>query len=158
MRNKAEAINEVWCWDFIHDRDENGRVLRWLMIEDEFTREGLAVEVRRSFKAEDVLDVLSELMMIRGVPRHIRSDHGPEFIAKVGHNPGRVTASHTRSNIKNLLGQMAGEDSHNTWSKVWGAGQRADHSPRIAPTFACGSSLRARSAAARAASFRPSRW
>ena len=82
MRRKAESMNDVWCWDFIHDRDERGRVLRWLVIEDEFTREGLAVQVRRSFKAMDVLDVLSELMMIRGVPRHIRSDNGPEFIAK----------------------------------------------------------------------------
>ena len=82
MRQKAESINDVWCWDFIHDRDEHGRALRWLMIEDEFTREGLAVEARRSFKATDVLDVLCELMMIRGTPRHIRSDNGPEFIAK----------------------------------------------------------------------------
>jgi putative transposase len=82
MRHKAESINDVWCWDFIHDRDERGRVLRWLVIEDEFTREGLAVEVRRSFKAQDVLDVLSELTLIRGVPRHIRSDNGPEFIAR----------------------------------------------------------------------------
>jgi putative transposase len=82
MRQKAESINDVWCWDFIHDRDERGRVLRWLVIEDEFTREGLAVEVRRSFKATDVLDVLSELMLIRGTPRHIRSDNGPEFIAR----------------------------------------------------------------------------
>ena len=82
MRRKAESINDVWCWDFIHDRDERGRVLRWLVIEDEFTREGLAVQVRRSFKAQDVLDVLSELMQIRGVPRHIRSDNGPEFIAE----------------------------------------------------------------------------
>jgi transposase InsO family protein len=82
MRQKAESMNDVWCWDFIHDRDERGRVLRWLVIEDEFTREGLAVEVRRSFKAADVLDVLSELMLIRGVPRHIRSDNGPEFIAQ----------------------------------------------------------------------------
>lgn len=82
MRNKAESINDVWCWDFIHDRDESGRVLRWLVIEDEFTREGLAVEVRRSFKATDVLDVVSELMMICGVPNHIRSDNGPEFIAE----------------------------------------------------------------------------
>jgi transposase InsO family protein len=81
MRQKAGAMNDVWCWDFIHDRDERGRVLRWLVIEDEFTREGLAVEVRRSFKARDVLDVLAELMMIRGVPRHVRSDNGPEFIA-----------------------------------------------------------------------------
>jgi transposase InsO family protein len=82
MRRKAESINDVWCWDFIHDRDERGRVLRWLVIEDEFTREGLAVEVRRSFKAQDVLDVLSELMLIRGCPGHIRSDNGPEFVAK----------------------------------------------------------------------------
>ena len=82
MRQKAESMNDVWCWDFIHDRDEHGRVLRWLVIEDEFTREGLVVEVRRSFKAEDVLDVLSELMLIRGVPRHIRSDNGPELIAE----------------------------------------------------------------------------
>jgi transposase InsO family protein len=82
MRRKAESINDVWCWDFIHDRDERGRLLRWLVIEDEFTREGLAVEVRRSFKARDVLDVLSELMLIRGVPGHIRSDNGPEFIAE----------------------------------------------------------------------------
>jgi len=82
MRRKAESINDVWCWDFVHDRDERGRVLRWLVIEDEFTREGLAVEVRRSFKATDVLDVLSELMLIRGTPKHIRSDNGPEFIAQ----------------------------------------------------------------------------
>ena len=82
MRNKAEAINDVWCWDFIHDRDERGRMLRWLVIEDEFTREGLAVDVRRSFKARDVLDVLSELMLIRGAPGSIRSDNGPEFIAQ----------------------------------------------------------------------------
>jgi len=82
MRNKAESINDVWAWDFIHDRDERGRMLRWLVIEDEFTREGLAVEARRSFKASDVLDVLSELMLIRGVPGHIRSDNGPELIAK----------------------------------------------------------------------------
>jgi len=54
-RRRAESINDVWCWDFIHDRDEGGRVLGWLVIEDEFTREGLAVEVRRSFKATDVL-------------------------------------------------------------------------------------------------------
>ena len=82
VRRKAESMNDVWCWDFIHDRDERGRMLRWLVIEDEYTREGLAVEVRRSFKATDVLDVLSELMLIRGVPGHIRSDNGPEFIAR----------------------------------------------------------------------------
>ena len=77
IRKRAESINDVWCWDFIHDRDERGRPLKWLLIEDEFTREGLALEVKRSMKATDVIDVLAELMLIRGVPRHIRSDNGP---------------------------------------------------------------------------------
>ena len=81
MRRRAESINDVWCWDFIHDRDERGRPLRWLLIEDEFTREGLVLEVERGMKSNDVLDMLTELMLIRGVPRHIRSDNGPEFIA-----------------------------------------------------------------------------
>lgn len=82
LRRKAEGINEVWCWDFVHDRDEKGRALRWLIIEDEFTREGLAAEVERSMKASDVIDVLTQVMLIRGVPGHLRSDNGPEFIAK----------------------------------------------------------------------------
>jgi transposase InsO family protein len=81
QRRRATHINDVWCWDFVHDRDERGLPLKWLVIEDEFTREGLALEVARSIKAEDVLDVLSQLMLIRGAPNHIRSDNGPEFIA-----------------------------------------------------------------------------
>ena len=52
------------------------------MIVDEFTRESLVLEAARSFKATDVLDLLSELILIRGIPKHIRSDNGPEFIAK----------------------------------------------------------------------------
>lgn len=81
VRHRAEGINDVWCWDFVHDRDELGRPLKWLIIEDEFTREGLALEVERGIKADDVIDVLAEVMLVRGVPRHIRSDNGPEFIA-----------------------------------------------------------------------------
>jgi transposase InsO family protein len=80
MRRRAQGVNDVWCWDFIHDRDERGRALKWLLIEDEYTREGLAVEVDRSMKAADVVDVINSLMLRRGAPRHIRSDNGPEFI------------------------------------------------------------------------------
>ena len=82
QRRRAASINAVWAWDFVHDRDERGRALRWLVIEDEFTRESLALEVARSMKATDVLDVLAELIAVRGAPRHIRSDNGPEFIAQ----------------------------------------------------------------------------
>lgn len=81
-RRKSEHMNDVWCWDFIHDRDERGRPLKWLLLEDEFTREGLAVEVARGMKSSDVIDVLAQVMLIRGVPKHLRSDNGPEFIAK----------------------------------------------------------------------------
>jgi putative transposase len=82
MRCRALHKNHVWCWDFIHDRDERGRPLKWLSIVDEFTRECLALEVERSITSQDVIEVLQELLLIRGVPRHIRSDNGPEFIAR----------------------------------------------------------------------------
>ena len=64
------------------DRTENGRSIKWLSIVDEYTRECLALEVDRRMKSQDVLDVLRDLFVIRGVPRCIRSDNGPEFVAK----------------------------------------------------------------------------
>jgi len=81
VRHRAEHKDHVWCWDFIFDSDERGRSLKWLSIVDEFTRECLALEVERSITSGDVLDVLTELFLIRGVPKFIRSDNGPEFIA-----------------------------------------------------------------------------
>jgi transposase InsO family protein len=82
VRRKAEHKDHVWTWDFIHDRTTNGRPLKWLSIVDEYTRECLALEVDRSITAEKAIDVLAELFRVRGVPKHIRSDNGPEFIAK----------------------------------------------------------------------------
>ena len=81
-RQQAEHKDHVWAWDFIHDRDERGRPLKWLSLIDEYTRECLALEAGRSMKAVDVVDIVSQVMAIRGVPRFIRSDNGPEFIAE----------------------------------------------------------------------------
>lgn len=81
IRRKAEHKDDVWCWDFIFDSDVRGRSLKWLSIVDEYTRECLVLEVDRSITSGDVLDLLTELFMIRGVPKFIRSDNGPEFIA-----------------------------------------------------------------------------
>lgn len=78
----ATHRNDVWSWDFIHDRMTNGRQLKFLVIIDEYTRENLCLEVGYSFTADDVLNILSGLMAIHGVPTHIRSDNGPEFIAR----------------------------------------------------------------------------
>ncbi len=72
----------MWTWDFIFDRTTSGRSLKWLSIIDEFTRECLALKVAGSITSEDVIDTLAELFAMRGVPRNIRSDNGPEFIAK----------------------------------------------------------------------------
>ena len=49
---------------------------------DEFTRECLVIRINRKLRSTDVIDVLSDLFILRGVPDHIRSDNGPEFIAK----------------------------------------------------------------------------
>jgi putative transposase len=81
-RQCAAHKNHVWAWDFIYDRTSNGRSIKWLSVIDEYTRECLALEVERSMTAGDVLNVLIELTSIRGVPGHIRSDNGPEFIAQ----------------------------------------------------------------------------
>jgi putative transposase len=81
LRRRAEHKDHVWAWDFIHDRTAKGRPLKWLGITDEYTRECLALEVDRSITADRVLDILANLFLTRGVPKHIRSDNGPEFIA-----------------------------------------------------------------------------
>jgi transposase InsO family protein len=82
VRLRAAAKDDVWSVDFAFDRTEDGRGLKLFVVVDEFTRECLAIEARRWIKAEDVLDVLTLLFVTRGVPRHIRSDNGPEFIAR----------------------------------------------------------------------------
>jgi putative transposase len=81
VRRRAEHPDHVWTWDFIHDRTTSGQPLKWFAITDEFTRECLALEVDRGITADRVLDILTSLFLTRGVPRHIRSDNGPEFIA-----------------------------------------------------------------------------
>ncbi len=82
IRLRPEYPNHVWSYDFVEDRTHDGRKFRMLNIIDEFTRECLAIRVSRKLKAADVIDVLSDLFILRGVPGHIRSDNGPEFVAK----------------------------------------------------------------------------
>ena len=82
VRLRPEHRDHVWSYDFVEDRTHDGRKIRMLNVVDEFTRECLAIRVARRLKAIDVIDVLSDLYILRGVPGHIRSDNGPEFIAQ----------------------------------------------------------------------------
>ena len=82
MRLRAEHANHVWSYDFVEDRTHDGRKYRMLNAVDEFTRECLAIRVARRLKSVHVIEMLAELFMLRGVPRYIRSDNGPEFIAE----------------------------------------------------------------------------
>lgn len=81
-RRRATRMNEIWCYDFVFDRTEDGRRLKFLTIVDEYTRESLAVLAARSITTKDVIEGLTGLMAERGAPEHLRSDNGPEFIAK----------------------------------------------------------------------------
>jgi len=83
IRLRPEHRNHVWSYDFVEARTHDGRKFRMLNVLDEFSRECLAIRVARKLKAADVIDVLSDLFILRGVPAHIRSDNGPEFIAKL---------------------------------------------------------------------------
>jgi transposase InsO family protein len=81
-RRRAEHPNHVWSWDFVFDRTVHGKLLKWLTIVDEFTRENLCLEVKHHMTSEDVINYLADLFQSRGLPSHIRSDNGPELIAK----------------------------------------------------------------------------
>jgi transposase InsO family protein len=82
LPTRATRLNEVWSWDFVHDRTDNGSSLKMLTLIDEYSRQCLRIEVGRKLKSKDVLDALAGAMVERGVPHHIRSDNGPEFIAR----------------------------------------------------------------------------
>jgi transposase InsO family protein len=77
----AGFMNDVWTWDFVQSSTVDGRTIRFLNIVDEYTRVCLNIKVGRSITSEDAIDTLAELFSMRGVPKRIRCDNGPEFIS-----------------------------------------------------------------------------
>jgi putative transposase len=82
IRLRPEYKDHVWSYDFMIDRTANGRAFKILNIIDEYTRECLAIMVARKIRNQDVIDLLFQLFILRGIPEHIRSDNGSEFTAK----------------------------------------------------------------------------
>lgn len=81
IRLRPEYPNHVWSYDFVHDQTHDGRTIKMFNVIDEFTRESLVIKVGRKFTSADVIETLGDLFLSRGVPTHVRSDNGPEFIA-----------------------------------------------------------------------------
>jgi len=82
IRLRPERPDHVWSYDFVQDRTQDGRPIRMLTVIDEFTRRCLAIVVARRLRSDDVLQCLTDLFVIHGPPEHIRSDNGPEFVAR----------------------------------------------------------------------------
>ena len=80
--HQAEAVNHVWSYDFVFDQTDDGGRLKWLPILDEYSRDLMSLGVARSMTAQDVIAQLDSLVVQRGIPQFIRSDNGPEFVAK----------------------------------------------------------------------------
>jgi len=78
----STAINHVWAYDFVFDTCADGRTLKCLTVIDEFTRECLAIDVAGGIRSGRVIEVLAQLVSVHGVPRYLRSDNGPEFVAR----------------------------------------------------------------------------
>ena len=82
LRLRPEHPDHVWSYDFVAARTHDGRPLRMLTVLDEYSRECLAIEVDRKLNSANVIEVLSRLFVERGIPQYLRSDNGPEFIAR----------------------------------------------------------------------------
>jgi putative transposase len=82
VRLQPEHRDHVWSYDFVHCRTDDGKAFRTLNIVDEYSRECLAIRVDRKLNSGNVIDALSDLFILRGIPSFIRSDNGPEFVAQ----------------------------------------------------------------------------
>ncbi len=83
VRLRPQYKNHVWSYDFVEDKMVNGKKIRFLNIIDEFTHECLASIPRRSWRNNDIIEVLSGLMVTKGCPEYLRSDNGSEFTANI---------------------------------------------------------------------------
>src|ERR1700734_2940726 len=82
VRLRPDRRNHVWSYDFVSARTHDGRTVRMLNLIDEHTRESLLVRAERRWSSARVIEALADVMVWKGVPEHIRSDNGPEFVAR----------------------------------------------------------------------------
>src|SRR5262249_27257845 len=107
IRLRPEHRNHVWSYDFVEDRTHDGRKYRMLNVLDEFSHECLAIRVGRKLKAIDVIDVLSDLFILYGIPAHIRSDNDRSSWPRPCRNGSRLPVPRPLTSSGAVLGRMA---------------------------------------------------
>ena len=137
---RAEWANHVWSYDFVHHRTYDGRAFRMLNVLDEFTRESLAIRVGRKLSSSDVIDVLTDLFILRGIPARIRSDNGPvrtprRCTSTIRNDPWRPD-THIRKtpNLPRSMGALrAAEMASASTVRVWGGSITPSSQSRAEP-------------------------
>jgi putative transposase len=81
IQDQSLHINDIWAMDFVSDRLENGKKLRIFNVIDSYTRESLIISFGSSFTSHKVIEQLEKLIKIRGIPKNIKLDNGPEYIS-----------------------------------------------------------------------------
>ena len=104
IRLSPKHRNHVWSWDFVFDRTRDGRTLKLMVVMDEFTRRCLAIHVARRIRSKEALEVFADLMARHGIPKHIRSDNGPEMVAE---------------ELRNWLNNMGAKTAYITPGSPW---------------------------------------
>jgi hypothetical protein len=82
VRLRPMHSNHVWSYDFVSARTHDGRRVRLLNLIEEHSRECLLIRAERRWSSARVIGALADVMVMKGVPEHIGSDNGPEFVAK----------------------------------------------------------------------------
>jgi putative transposase len=82
VRLRPEHTNHVWSYDFVSAKTHDGRTVRMLNLIDEHSRECLMIRLERRWSSAKVIEALADVMVWTGVPEHLRSDNGPEFVAR----------------------------------------------------------------------------
>jgi len=82
VRLRPERPNRVWSHDFVSARTHDGRTVRMLNLIDEYTRQCLMICCERNGSSAKAILALADVMVMKGVPEHLRSDNAPEFVAR----------------------------------------------------------------------------
>jgi transposase InsO family protein len=99
IRQRADWPSHVWFYDFVQDRTYNGKKYRMVYVIDEFTHRLVAIRIERRLRSTDVIDMLCNLFILRGVPEYIHSDNGPKFIMKALRDLRTTRLSNTQLGI-----------------------------------------------------------